>query len=122
MALLEDMFSGNAATGLAVGIGAVLLGPSVLPAIGRALRPAAKAAIKGGMVLYRETFAEIGEFTSDLVAEARAELEAGQGGPIAAAAGAVTGAAGTMTGATHEGAGRSSARSGSGSSSRSETH
>jgi hypothetical protein len=111
MALLEDMFSGNAVTGIAVGVGALLLGPTLLPAVGRALRPVAKAAIKGGMVLYRETFAEIGEFTSDLVAEARAELEAGQGGPIAAAAGAVTGAA-------QQAAGRASARSGSGS----ETH
>jgi hypothetical protein len=75
MALIEDIFKGNATTGLALGIGAVLLVPAVLPALGRVLRPAAKAAIKGGMVLYRETFAEIGEFTSDLVAEARAELE-----------------------------------------------
>ena len=57
MALLDDIFTGNAVTGLAVGIGAVLLGPTLLPALGRALRPAAKAAIKGGMVLYRETFA-----------------------------------------------------------------
>ena len=122
MALIEDMFKGNAATGLAVGIGAVVLGPTVLPAIGRALRPAVKAVIKGGMVLYRETFAEIGEFTSDLVAEARSELEAGQGGPLATAAGAITGTAGAMTGATHEGAGRASAHSGSGSSAKSETH
>jgi len=39
------------------------------------LRPAAKAAIKGGMVFYRETMAEIGEVASDLFAEARSELE-----------------------------------------------
>ena len=110
MALLEDMFSGNAVTGIAVGVGALLLGPTVLPALGRALRPVAKAAIKGGMVLYRETFAEIGEFTSDLVAEARAELEAGDKGPIAAA--------GAVTGAAHQATGRASARSSSGS----ETH
>lgn len=122
MALIEDLFKGNAVTGLALGIGAVLLVPTVLPALGRALRPAAKAAIKGGMVLYRETFAELGEFTSDLVAEARAELEAGQGGPIAAAAGAITGAAATVTGAAHEGAGRTSARGASGGTPRSETH
>ncbi len=108
MALIEDIFKGNATTGLAIGIGAVLLGPTLLPALGRVLRPAAKAAIKGGMVLYRETFAEIGEFASDLVAEARAELEAGAGGPIAAAAGAITGAAAAATGTAHEGAGRAS--------------
>ena len=38
---------------------------------------AAKAVIKGGLVLYRETVSEIGEVASDLFAEARAELEAG---------------------------------------------
>jgi hypothetical protein len=101
MALIEDMFKGNAITGLAIGLGAVLLAPAVLPALGRVLRPAAKAAIKGGIVLYRETFAEIGEFASDLVAEARAELEAA---PAAEPA--------------PEGAGRAAGRGGS----RGETH
>ena len=50
MALIEDMFKGNLATGLAVGIGAVLLGPTVMHTVGRILRPAAKAVIKGGLV------------------------------------------------------------------------
>ena len=79
MALLEDMFKGGAmtVTGLAVGVGALLLAPSVLPAVGQVLRPAAKAVIKGGLVLYRETVSEIGEVASDLFAEARAELEVG---------------------------------------------
>jgi hypothetical protein len=54
-----------------------MLAPSVVPALGRVLRPAAKAVIKGGMVLYRDTIAEIGEAAGDLVAEARAELEEG---------------------------------------------
>jgi Protein of unknown function (DUF5132) len=75
MALIEDMFKGNLATGLAVGIGAVLLGPTVIETVGRVLRPAAKAVIKGGMVFYRETLSEVGEMVSDLLAEARAELE-----------------------------------------------
>jgi hypothetical protein len=39
------------------------------------LRPAAKAAIKGAMVFYQESVAEIGEMASDLVAEARAKRE-----------------------------------------------
>ena len=78
MAILEDLFKGNAVTGVAVGLGAVLLGPTLLPAIGGVLRPAAKAVIKGGLVLYRETVSEIGELASDLVAEARAELENGK--------------------------------------------
>jgi hypothetical protein len=114
MALIEDMFKGNVVTGLAIGLGAVLLGPTVLPVIGRALRPVAKAAIKGGMVLYRETFAELGEAASDLVAEARSEL-AGAG----AAAGAMAaGTAHEAAGAAHESAGRGAARGGS----RGETH
>lgn len=75
MALIEDMFKGNIATGLAVGIGAVLLGPTVIQTVGRALRPAAKAVIQGGLVFYRETVSEVGEMASDLLAEARAELE-----------------------------------------------
>jgi hypothetical protein len=77
MALIEDMFKGNLATGLAIGVGAVLLGPTVLQTVGSVLRPTAKAVIKGGMVFYRETLGEIGEIASDLVAEAKAELEQG---------------------------------------------
>ena len=75
MALIEDMFKGNLAMGLAVGIGAIVLGPTVVQAVGSVLRPAAKAVIKGGLVFYRETLSEVGEMASDLLAEARAELE-----------------------------------------------
>jgi hypothetical protein len=75
MALLEDMFKGNAVTGVAVGLAALVLGPTLFPTIGRALRPAAKTVIKGGLVLYRETVAGIGELATDLVAEAKSELE-----------------------------------------------
>src|SRR5215469_15501144 len=78
MALLDDMFKGNAITGVAVGAAALLLGPTVLPTIGRTLRPVAKTMIKGGIMLYRETIAGIGELTTDLVAEARSELEQDQ--------------------------------------------
>jgi capsid protein len=48
--------------------------------------------IKGGIVLYRETVAGIGELTTDLVAEAKSELEhdnhSGIDGPTARAAAA----------------------------------
>ena len=71
MALLEDVFKGNPVTGAVVGIGALILAPT----LGRVLRPAAKAVIKGGIVLYRETLAEVGEAAGDLIAEARSELE-----------------------------------------------
>jgi hypothetical protein len=77
MALIEDMFKGNLTTGLAIGVGAVLLGPMLIETFGSYLRPAAKTVIKGGMVFYRETLSEIGEMASDLVAEAMAELDEG---------------------------------------------
>ena len=51
MALLDDVVSGgNLVTGLAVGIGALI----VWPLIGPALRPIAKTAVKGGLIAYRE--------------------------------------------------------------------
>jgi hypothetical protein len=75
MAFVEDMFKGNAVTGVAIGLAAIVLGPTVLPAIGRVLRPAAKSAIKGGIVAYRAIITEAGEFASDLIEEARSELE-----------------------------------------------
>ena len=75
MALIEDIFKGNAITGVAVGAAALFLGPTILPTIGRALRPVAKTMIKGGIMLYRETVDGIGELTTDLVAEAKSELE-----------------------------------------------
>jgi hypothetical protein len=77
MALLEDMLKGNAVTGVAVGLAAIVLGPTVFPAIGRVLRPAAKSVIKGGIVAYRAMITEAGEFASDLIEEARSELEVG---------------------------------------------
>jgi len=75
MALLDDIFKGNAIRGVAVGAAALFFGPTALPTIGRALRPVAKTVIKGGIMLYRETVAGIGELTTDLVAEAKSELE-----------------------------------------------
>jgi len=77
MAFVEDMFKGNAVTGVAVGLAAIVLGPTVFPAIGRVLRPAAKSVIKGGLMAYRAMITEAGEFASDLIEEARSELEAG---------------------------------------------
>ena len=70
MALLEDVFKGNVLTGIAIGLSAYLLAPTV----GQVLRPAVKAVIKGGILAY-QGLAELGETASDLVAEARAEFE-----------------------------------------------
>jgi hypothetical protein len=88
MALIEDMFKGNAVTGVAIGVAALVLGPTLFPTVGRVLRPAAKTVIKGGIMLYRETVSAIGELTTDLVEEARRELESNGAEPAAAAASA----------------------------------
>lgn len=81
MAVIEDVFKGNLAAGLAVGIGAIIFWPTVIQTRGSIFRPAAKTLLKSGMVFYRETLSELGEMAADLVAEARAELdqEAGSG-------------------------------------------
>jgi hypothetical protein len=63
--------------GLAIGLGATILGPIVLPAAARMAKPLAKSMIKAGILAYergRETMAELGEVAEDIVAEARAEL------------------------------------------------
>lgn len=75
---VEGLMEGGAMTGAAIGIGALLLVPGLLPAVGRALRPVAIGAIKTGMSVYNQTAAGLREATQDLVAEARAELEAEQ--------------------------------------------
>jgi hypothetical protein len=64
-------------TGLAIGVGALILAPTVLPAVAAVLKPLAKAAIKSGFIIYeksREVLAETKEVIEDLAAEARAEL------------------------------------------------
>jgi hypothetical protein len=76
MALLEDVTKGGFST-LLVGIGAALVAPTVLPALGSSLRPLAKALVKGGVLLYdsvKESVAEAGEQLNDLVAEVRTEI------------------------------------------------
>ena len=63
---------------LGIGIGAAVIAPVLFPQVRRALRPAAKAAIKGYydlMDLTRENFAETSEQWQDLVAEARSERD-----------------------------------------------
>jgi hypothetical protein len=59
---------GNWVTGLAIGVGAVI----VLPMAAPILRPLAKTAIEGGSLAYRGA-AELIENIGDLVAEAIAE-------------------------------------------------
>ena len=64
-------------TGLAIGIGVLILAPVVAPALAAVVRPIAKASIKSGMILFEravELIAEAKESVEDLAAEAQAEL------------------------------------------------
>ena len=66
-------------TGLAIGIGALVLAPAVIPAVAAIIKPLAKAGIKTGLAIYgkgKEVVAETVEIFEDLTAEARAELAA----------------------------------------------
>lgn len=74
MALFEDVLEGGVGP-VALGVGAIILGPTLFPALGRIVRPIAKGVIKTGIAVYEETYASVKEATGDLVAEARAELE-----------------------------------------------
>lgn len=63
--------------GLAIGAGAVLLAPVIIPAVGSALKPLLKATIKGGILAYegaKVSLAETREAVEDLTAEAKAEV------------------------------------------------
>lgn len=78
MAGIDDFFKGDSRKAIAIGIGAALLAPVVLPALAGLAKPFARAAIKAGIIAFekgREAAAEFGEVMEDLVAEARAELE-----------------------------------------------
>ena len=79
MAFLEDVFKGgNIVTGLAIGIGTAVVAPLLMPAVGSLLRPAAKAVIKGGILVYdqgRRAMAQVSEAASDVVAEARSDAQ-----------------------------------------------
>lgn len=91
--------------GLAVGVGAVLLAPVAAAALSGVGRPAARAAIKAGLMMWdkgRETAAELGEILEDLVAEAQAEINEP---PSAAAQAADNAAQGGDTQAGQEAAG-----------------
>jgi len=82
MALFEDVLKGGIGPGLVVGVGAVLLGPYIAPAVTAALRPAAKGVIKAGIFAYDrgcEAMARLNELSGDIVAEARSEMEQRRG-------------------------------------------
>lgn len=88
MLIVDDIKGGGLAT-VAIGAVAILLAPVVVPVVVQAARPLLKEAIKGGLLCFqkgREAMAEVGEMFEDVLAEARAELEAGRLQPAAEAA------------------------------------
>lgn len=69
----KTLYQKSPAKAIAIGVGAVIITPIVLPL----LKPVAKGAIKTGVVLYEKTkgaIAEAGEVLGDIVAEAQAEI------------------------------------------------
>jgi hypothetical protein len=79
MGLFDNGF--RVGTVLAIGIGGVILAPTLAPAVAAAAKPLAKALIKSGLVFYQrsiELLAETREVVEDLTAEAKAELAAEQ--------------------------------------------
>jgi hypothetical protein len=78
LALLDDLAKGGAPTGLAVGIGAALLTPMLVPAVSSVLRPATKAVMRTGISLYRQTMEPLAAAVGNLVTEAQLELAAGR--------------------------------------------
>jgi hypothetical protein len=72
---------GRIVTAVLAGVAGGLMAPLILPRLERNLRPATKSLFKTGISLYergRERAAEMGEFASDMMAEARAEYDAEQ--------------------------------------------
>lgn len=103
MAGIDDLWKGNAVTGLAIGIGAAVIAPLLAPILASVGKPVAKSVIKTGILFYekgRETAAELGEVFDDLVAEVRAELQASHAaGALAVAETALAEAASAESGA-----------------------
>jgi polyhydroxyalkanoate synthesis regulator phasin len=79
--LLDDITKNKLLTGLAIGVGASILLPKLLPVLEEAAKPLAKGLMKSGLLFYekgKEVVAEISETTEDLWAEVKMEVEADQ--------------------------------------------
>ncbi len=75
--------------GMAIGVGATLLAPVLLPMLARMTRPAVGVAMRAGVSAWergREAVAEFSEYAEDLAAETRARQ--GQTAPSGEAAAA----------------------------------
>jgi hypothetical protein len=71
MALLDDVFSGWG--GILVGVGAAIVGPSVLPALGTAVRPIAKGVVRGTLFVSDQVMALAGQ-VAELATDARDQV------------------------------------------------
>lgn len=80
MAVFDDLVKNPAPGGLAVGIGAALLGPVLLPAVSGMLRPVAAAALRTGIAAYRGAVEPLRASIDSLVAEAQIELATARAG------------------------------------------
>lgn len=71
-----SVFKNNFIVGLTAGLAAAVVAPVLIPAVKRGSRPAAKAMLRGGILLYqkgRVAVAHTGEAMEDLLAEIQAE-------------------------------------------------
>ncbi|MGV2829345.1 DUF5132 domain-containing protein [Myxosarcina sp. GI1(2024)] len=83
---VQNAYKNNPLQTLALGMGAVILAPTVLPLV----KPFAKVAIKSGVSFYEKSkgaIAETGEVIGDIVAEAKAEVAAERAKQASVAAG-----------------------------------
>lgn len=87
MALLDDVTKNmTSPTGLAVGIGTLILAPVLAPAVASIARPFAKAVLSTGIGLYRQAMEPVSRAMTDLVAEARLEMAQASAGSHASTA------------------------------------
>lgn len=73
-------------TPVLIGIGALILAPVILPVVGSAVKPLAKATIKSGLIVIqkgKELISEAVETLEDIAAEVKAELIAERAGAAA---------------------------------------
>ncbi|HAZ40801.1 MAG TPA: DUF5132 domain-containing protein [Methylococcaceae bacterium] len=77
MPTIDNLLKNETAKGVAIGLGAALVGVAAIPAVIMVGRPLARVAIKSGLLFLekgREAMAEATESLEDLVAEVKAEL------------------------------------------------
>ena len=85
MPTLDNLLKNETAKGVAIGLGAALVGAAAIPTVILVGRPLARVAIKSGLLFLekgREAMAEATESLEDLVAEVKAELVSSGSEPV----------------------------------------